>query len=106
LKQEGEADDLQIRLGEEASAQKKGIKAKVLKGSAQMEDPVSRSKNDATLWRSDDVPFGLAKWEETLNVWTKDGKDPPDEFKPYSKVDVEMHAVYQKANAEPDPLLP
>lgn len=102
----GEATDLQIRLGEETSAQKKPIKASILKGTAQMEDETGRSRNVATIWRSDDVPFGLAKWEVVLDVLSKQQNDPPTAFKPVSKVEVEMHAVYQKADAQPDPLLP
>ncbi|MEX2288453.1 MAG: hypothetical protein WD648_15255 [Planctomycetaceae bacterium] len=106
LKPQGEANDLEIRLGEDTSAQRKPVKATKLVGVTQMERASSRSKNESTLWRSTDVPFGLAKWEVTQNLWSKEDTDPPDAFKQVSKVQVEMHAVYQQTGAQADPRLP
>ncbi len=38
------------------------VSATLLKGELVMESPTTRSTNTAQIWRSDDVPFGLAKW--------------------------------------------
>lgn len=102
----GSADDLQIRLGEETTAEKKQIKSTILKGSGQIEHATGRSRNVATIWRSPEVPFGLAKWEVVVDVLSKEPNDPATAFKLTSKIEVEMHAVYQKSDAQPDPLLP
>jgi hypothetical protein len=105
LAQQGEPTDLKIRLGEESSAQEKTVKATVLKGYANMERQTTRSQNQAMIWRSPDVPFGLAKWEVTLNTWAKQPNDGKTEFRPTTRIEVEMHAVYQKSNAQPDPAI-
>jgi hypothetical protein len=105
LAPQGAPETVKIRLGEESSAPEKEVQAQVLKGNSRMERPTTRSQNQATIWRSPDIPFGLAKWDVVLNTWTKEPNDPQTEFKPTTKIEVKMHAVYQKDNAQPDPAL-
>lgn len=67
--------------------------AKIFKGSRLLEDKRSRSKNAASLWLTNTLPFGIAKF--SVNV-ERDAKLPtvsPDEFKRVSVIDVEMVAV-------------
>src|SRR5262249_33392379 len=59
LKPEGDKNE-PIQIGGES------VTARLFKGSRVLQQPNSRSTNAATLWRSDDVPFGLARFQVTL----------------------------------------
>lgn len=91
LEPEGTAEDPRIPLGP--------LSATRQRGAWQMESPVSRTKNEATLWRSVDVPFGLAKWSVKLSREAKDSLDPRSAFQPVTEVTVEMSAHETGNNA-------
>jgi len=80
----GEQEDPDVRLGP--------VTATMLKSSYKMESLYSRTVNEATLWRSDEVPFGLAKWSVVLVREAKDSSKPRDEFRQVSEVTEEMSA--------------
>jgi hypothetical protein len=65
-----------------------------------MESPASRSSNEADLYRSDEVPFGLAKWTIRMHREAKDAREPRSQFQRVSEVRIEMAAHEVGANAE------
>lgn len=69
------------------------VAARVFKGSRVLSDSVVRSTNAATLWRSDDVPFGLARFSVTVTREEKDADAPPAAFRRTSLIEAEMQAV-------------
>lgn len=85
LKPEGEAEQLQ--LGGMA------VSARLWKGERTFQSATSRSTNAASLWLSDDVPFGLAKFQVTLTQEKKELAASDDEFKRASLIEVEMAVV-------------
>ncbi|MEQ9408402.1 MAG: hypothetical protein RIK87_11775 [Fuerstiella sp.] len=54
--------------------------AKHLKGRVVMERTESRSTNEAHFWITDEVPFGLARWEVTVTREQKESTAPRDSF--------------------------
>ena len=74
------------------------------KGSMTVESPETRSINEATLWRSDEVPFGLAKWTVRDVREEKFPTQPRDAFRETVEVSVEMsaHEVGRGAVSEID----
>jgi hypothetical protein len=86
LKAEGnEKEELQIA-GEAVAAQ-------LYKGTRVMQKTTQRSTNVASLWRSDGVPFGLARFQVALTVENKDLTASADEFKQSSLIEVDMTVV-------------
>ena len=85
LKVEAENEDPDIRLGGADTATK-------LRGVRRMESPVSRTRNEATLWRCKQVPFGLAKWTVNMVREAKNSIEPRSAFELVSEVSVEMSA--------------
>ncbi len=86
LKAEGEESE-QVQVGGEAVA------ARLYKGSRLFKSATSRSTNAAALWRSDEVPFGLARFHVSLTLEKKDLAASADEFKRASLIEVDMAAV-------------
>ncbi len=84
---------------EELSIAGDSVAARVQKGSRLLEDKRSRSKNTATLWLSEKLPFGLAKFKVNIERDQKLPTSPPEEFKRASVIDVEMVAVEIGTNA-------
>jgi hypothetical protein len=81
-----EAEQLQI--GGEAVA------ARVFKGTRVVyQRTTNRSTNVGTLWRSDDVPFGLARFQVSVTLEEKEIAAPVDEFKRTSLIEVDMTVV-------------
>ncbi len=62
------------------------------RGAMTVESTQTRSANEATLWRSDDVPFGLAKWIVRDTREEKHPSQPRDQFRETMEVSVEMSA--------------
>jgi hypothetical protein len=86
LKAEGNESE-QVQAGADTVA------ARLYKGSRVFQKNTNRSTNAATLWRSDDVPFGLARLQVTLTQEKKDLAASADEFKQTSLVEVDMAVV-------------
>jgi hypothetical protein len=82
--------------GEEAqSLQVAGnpVAAQLFKGTRNLKRATNRSANAASLWRSDDVPFCLARFQVTLTVEQKDLTASDEEFQRASLIEVDMAAV-------------
>ncbi len=84
------------------------VTAKMFKGEYKMESRTGRSVNKATLWRSDDVPFGLAKWRVETSRWAKDAREPRDVFEnqKMSEVTVVMSAHETGGGAQSELVIP
>ena len=69
-------------------------------GNLVMETPVKRSTNSCELFRSDEVPFGVAKWTATSVSEKKGSTDPRSEFEPNVTIKEELQAVSIGRDAE------
>lgn len=52
----------------------------------------SRTIMESTIWKSPDVPFGVARWSAKITREVKDAQDSRENFKPNSEVTIEMKA--------------
>jgi hypothetical protein len=86
LKAEGE-ESQQVQVGADA------VTARLFKGSRVFQKNTNRSTNAATLWRSDEVPFGLARFQVSVTQEKKELSATADEFKQTSLIEVEMAVV-------------
>lgn len=68
------------------------IKANQWKGQITIERPNSRTIQESTIWKSSEIPFGVARWTAKLVRQVKDDQSPRDDFKPVSQVTIEMIA--------------
>ena len=68
------------------------VNASKHKGSFSIESRTSRSINEAEFWRSNEVPFGLAKWTVNIVREQKQDSEARSEFKTVSKITVTMEA--------------
>lgn len=75
------------------------VATQVYKGSRLLQDKRSRSKNSATLWLTDAVPFGLAKFSVAIERDSKLPTSPVEDFKRSAVIAVEMNAVETGTNA-------
>lgn len=80
------------------------VSATAMKGAMTVESTETRSTNEATMWRSDDVPFGLAKWIVRDLREEKHPSQSRDQFRETMEVTVEMsaHASGTDATSELD----
>lgn len=62
----------------------------------------TKIENTATLWRNDDVPFGLAKWTVKQIRYRKAELAPVDDFQKTSEVNVTMTAQAPADGAQSD----
>ena len=69
------------------------VTARLFKGTRVFQQTTSRSTNTASLWLSDDVPFGLARFQVTLTQEQKELVATADEFKRASLTEVDMSVV-------------
>ena len=65
-----------------------------------MESPTSRSTHTAQLWRSPDMPFGLARWSVKILREEKGSTEPRSAFKRVSEFSIEMKAGKVEGNAQ------
>jgi hypothetical protein len=86
LAAEGE-DTEQIQAGDAA------FTTRIFKGARVYQKLTNRSTNIGTLWRSDDVPFGLARFQVSVTLEDKEIAAPVDEFKRTSLIEVDMSVV-------------
>ena len=89
---EGEPASIDIPTG--------AVSAREYKGTFLSESPSARSKNVGTIWRTDEIPFGIAKWTVEVTRETKGGTQARTEFKRTSLVNVVMSAHEIGKNAE------
>tara|TARA_R110002111_G_scaffold262694_1_gene340206 strand:+ start:145775 stop:146671 length:897 start_codon:yes stop_codon:yes gene_type:complete len=76
------------------------VSAREYKGTFMSESPTTRSKNEGTIWRTSEIPFGVAKWTVEITRDTKGGTQPRSEFKMTSRIHVAMSAHEVGKNAE------
>ena len=78
------------------------VTAQAYKGSFDSESTTTRSHNEGTIWRTKEIPFGVAKWTVDVTRETKGGTQPRTDFKMTSRIHVEMsaHEVGQNAETE------
>lgn len=78
------------------------VSAREYKGSYVSESTTTRSKNEGTIWRTSEIPFGVAKWAVTVTRDTKGGTQPRTDFKMTSRIQVAMsaHEVGNDAESE------
>ena len=61
-------------------------------GQVTTERPSSRTVMESTIWKSKEVPFGVARWSAKITREIKDDQSPREDFKPSSEVVIEMKA--------------
>lgn len=88
-----EPTELQLQVSNEP------LKVQVFKGELVRQNNLSRSTNVGTLWRTDAVPFGLARFQVTLTREEKGLTASVDEFRRSSLIEVEVSAVAQGKDA-------
>lgn len=76
------------------------VSAREYKGSNLIESLTTRSKNEGTIWRTSEIPFGMAKWTVDITRDTKGGTQPRTEFQMTSRIHVAMSAHEVGKNAE------
>lgn len=76
------------------------VVANELIGKLVQESKTRRITHEATLLKSKDVPFGLAKWTVKIVEERKANVQTRDEFQPVSEVNVEMSVRRIEANAQ------
>lgn len=86
LKAEGEEAE-QVQVAGNAVA------AQLYKGTRQLKRSTTRSANVASLWRSDELPFGLVRFVVALTTEQKDITTSDDEFQRTTLIEVDMRAV-------------
>lgn len=64
-----------------------------------IENRTSRTTNTGTIWVSDDVPFGVAKWDVTVIREEKESSDSRDAFATRSTITVKMDVIIQDDEA-------
>jgi hypothetical protein len=69
------------------------VSARLFKGTRALRKATSRSANSGSLWLSDDVPFGLARFQVALIQEQKEIGASDDEFKRVSLIEVDMSVV-------------
>jgi len=86
--------DPQVQLGPVESVQLSGLE--------KVESRTTRTTTEVTLWRSKNVPFGLAKWEIKVQRERKDINDPRTSFQAASSIEIKMQAdrVDEQAESE------
>lgn len=80
--------------------------ARHLKGRLVMERTESRSTNEAHLWVSGEVPFGLARWEVTVTREQKESTAPRSDFKEVTTTTCEMSVRKLVPIAEQELVIP
>lgn len=94
LKPAGAAEEMQLPLG--------AVSARLHKGTSKLESSTSRAEQEGQLWLSNDVPFGVAKFQVKQTLSAKDSAAPKEEFKQTSESQVEMTVVAKGTDAVSD----
>ncbi len=76
------------------------VSAREYQGTFISESTTTRSKNEGKIWRTTEIPFGVAKWSVVITRETKGGTRPRTEFKQTSLIQVNMSAHEVGKNAE------
>ena len=82
------------------------FKTRQLQGEITIERPNSRTVQESVIWKSPEAPFGVARWSTKTTREVKDGQAPRSDFKPVSRVTVEMRAKETGQDAKSDLNIP
>ena len=93
-----EGEDPDVGLGAVAADK---IESKIL-----IERRSSRTVQDTTVWRSKEVPFGIARYMAKITREIKDDRQDRDAFKPTSEVVVDLKAQETGADAKSELAVP
>jgi hypothetical protein len=94
----GDATDLQLPIGNTA--------ATPYKGSLTTESPTRRSTNSAEIFRSENIPFGIAKWTAKTTTEEKPGTAARTEFTVTNEITEDMSAFELISGAESELITP
>jgi hypothetical protein len=89
---EGDAEDPMAPIG--------ALSAKKHNGKSVVESFTTRTDNAAELWLTDEVPFGLAKWNVKQTRFIKDRAQSRDKFTPVSELEARMAATAKGTDAQ------
>lgn len=92
LEKDGEPESLDLGIG--------SVTAQKWKGKHEAENLQNHTVHEAELWRSDEVPFGLAQWNVKLSMERKGSNEPRSAFKQESQTLVEMKALETGTDAK------
>ncbi len=76
------------------------ISSTLMEGTSIQERPGSRTEMTVKVWKSADVPFGVAAWSGRIIRSIKDAEQPREDFKPLTQVDIELKARGTGENAQ------
>lgn len=79
-----ENDDPEVKLG--------SVQAEKIESKLEVESPASRTLQDVTVWRSKDVPFGIARYDAKIRRDIKDEGQSRDDYKPATEITVSLKA--------------
>lgn len=82
------------------------VSATQMSGRSVIESPSTRTTNTTDLWRSKEVPFGLAKWTVKIVREVKDPTEPRTAFQVASSIEVTMEAHEVEADAVTELAIP
>ncbi len=82
------------------------VVAQKWKGKHEAENLANHSVQEAELWRSDTVPFGLAQWNVKIVMERKADNEPRTSFKQVSQTLAEMKAQEQGTDAKSEIVAP
>lgn len=82
------------------------VKADKIESTVTIETRAFRTVQETTVWRSKDVPFGIARYSAKIVLERKDEGQPRDEFKPVSEILVNLRAQETGDGAKSEIALP
>jgi len=92
LEKDGEPESVDLSIG--------AVTAQKLKGKHEAENPKNHTVHESELWRTDEVPFGLAQWNAKITMERKEDKEPRSAFKLVSQTLAEMKLLEQGTDAK------
>ncbi len=82
------------------------VKADKIEMKTTIERRSSRTVQETTIWRSKDVPFGIARYAAKITREIKDDGQSRDDFKPMSEIEVNLKAQETGTDAKSEIPLP
>lgn len=85
LEKEGEPEPLDVGVG--------AVDAQKWKGKYEAENSQGHTVQEAEIWRSDEIPFGIAQWRVKQSMERKGNNEPRTAFKQVAQTLVDMKAL-------------
>lgn len=92
LEKDGEQESLDVGIG--------SVMAQKWKAKYEAENLQNHTVHESELWRSDEVPFGMAQWTVKLSMERKGENEPRSAFKQVSQTLAEMKALETGTDAK------